>query len=86
MCQAPIKMLKEHTNTKNLKVYSSKECRKISQRWITYVANTAILELRIFSGRYHFRLRVFALTSEYFYWWHWRVLPKVLQGKWCQDL
>ena len=31
-----------------------------------YVANTAILNLRIFSGKYHFRLWVFASTGEYF--------------------
>ena len=28
----------------------------------------------------HFRLSVFASTGEYFYCWHQRVLPKVLQG------
>ena len=43
----------------------------------TYVANIAILNLRIFGGRYSFRLWIFASTSEYFYYWHWRVLPKV---------
>ena len=54
---------------------------------IMFVANTAaILKLRIFSGRYHFRLWVFTSTGEYFYYWHWRVLPKVLKGKWFQDL
>ena len=51
-----------------------------------YVANTAILDVRIFIRRYHFRLWVFASTSENFYYWHWRVLPKVSQGKWWQDL
>ena len=51
-----------------------------------YVANTAILKLQIFSGRSHFRLWVFASTSEYFYYWYCWVLPQVLQGKWCQDL
>ena len=40
----------------------------------------------IFSGRDHFRLWAFASTGEYFHYWYWRVLPKVLQGKWCQDL
>ena len=45
-----------------------------------YVANTAILQLRIFSRRYHFKLCVFASTGEYFYYWHRRLLPKVLQG------
>ena len=61
-------------------------CRKTSQTWIMYAANTAILQLRIFSGRYHFRLWVFALTGEYFYYWHWRVLPKLLQGKCVNDV
>ena len=65
---------------------ASKGCRKTNQRWIMYVANSTILELPTSTGRYHFRLRVFASTGEYFYCWHWRVLPKVLQGKWCQDL
>ena len=32
-----------------------------------YVANTAILELPIFSTRYHFRLWIFASTGENFY-------------------
>ena len=97
MCQIPIKMLKQHatpnSSLHNLKIYSSKGCRKTSQRWIyvasyvaTYLANTAIPNIRIFSRRYHFRLQVFALTGEYIYYWHWRVLPSVIQSKWCQDL
>ena len=92
MCQIPVTTLKQHaipnSGLQNLKIYLSKGCRKASQGWIMYVciANTAILKLRIFSGRYHFRLWVFAATGEYFYYWHWRVLPKVLQSKWCQDL
>ena len=64
-----------------LKIYSTKGCSQ-SKMYILYVciyiANTAILKLRIFSGRYHFRLWIFASTSEYFYYWHWRALPKVL--------
>ena len=32
-----------------------------------YVANTAILELRIFSGRCHFRLWDFSSTGDKFY-------------------
>ena len=47
----------------NLKIYSSKGCRKTCQRWIMYVANTIIQKLRIFSGRYHFGLLVFASTG-----------------------
>ena len=38
MCQIPIKMLKQHatpnSSLHNLKIYSSKVCRKTSQRWI----------------------------------------------------
>ena len=60
-----------------------KRVQKISQRWIMCIANIAILELRIFSGRYHFR---FTSTGENFYCWRWLVLPKVSQGKWFQDL
>ena len=63
----------------NLRIYSSKGFRKSSQRWIMNVANTVFLELRIFWGRYHFRLLVFASTGEYFYYWHWRVLPNVFK-------
>ena len=54
-----------------LKIFSSKGYRRTCQKWI--IANTAILELRFFSERYHFKLWVFALTGEYFYCWHWRV-------------
>ena len=90
MWQIPTKILKQHvipnSSLENLKIYSLKGCRKSTQRWILYVANTAILELRIFSGKYHFRLWVFTSTDEKFYCRHWRVLPKVSQGKWCQDL
>ena len=67
MCQIPIKMLKQHatpnSSLQNVKIYSSKGCRKTSQRWIyvasylaTYLTNTAVLNIRIFSRRYHFRL------------------------------
>ena len=43
--------------------------------------NTAILNIQVFSRRYHFRLWVFALTGEYFYYRHRRVLPNVLESK-----
>ena len=40
MCQIPIKMLKQHaipnSSLHNLKIYSSKGCRKTSQRLIIY--------------------------------------------------
>ena len=42
--------------------------RKTGQKCIMYVANTAILKLRIFSGRNHCRLWVFASAGEYFYY------------------
>ena len=51
-----------------------------------YVTNAAILNILVFSWRYHFKLWVFVSTGEYFYYLHWRVLPNVLQSKWCQDL
>ena len=91
-CLISIKMFNQHAVTNsslhNLKIYSSKGCRKTSQkcktsqrcRWI-YLANKAILNIRIFSRKYHFRLWVFASTGEYFYCWHWRVLRDVLQSK-----
>ena len=67
MCHIPINMWKQHasqnTSLHNLKICSSKGCRKNSQRWIyvasyiaTYLANTAVVNIRIFSRRYHFRL------------------------------
>ena len=65
----PNQMLKQHvipnSILQNLKIFSSKGCRK---RWIVcmYQANTAILNIRIFSRRYYFRLWAFALTGEYF--------------------
>ena len=83
-------MLKQHaipsTSLQNLNIYWSKGSKKSSQRWIMYVADIAILKFQIFDGRYHFGLWDFASASEYFYYWHWRVLPKVLQSKWSQDL
>ena len=62
ICQIPIKMSKQeatlNSSLHNLKIYLSKGCRKTSQRWIIcmYLANTAVLNIRIFSRRYHFRL------------------------------
>ena len=38
----------------------------------------------IFSGRYHFRLRVFTSNSQCFSCWHSGALFKALQVKWCQ--
>ena len=88
MCEIAIKKLKQHaipnSSLQNVKIYSLKKCRKASQKWIImYVANTAIVKLQIFSGRYHFRLWFLVSSVECFYYWHWGVLPKVLQGKWC---
>ena len=65
ICQIPITLLKQHANPNsglhNLKIYSSKGCRKTGERWIytyvvTYLDNTAVLNIRIFSRTYHFRL------------------------------
>ena len=81
----PIPMFKqEATQTSslhNLKISLSKRCIKTSQRWIyvarlpatSYRANTAILNIRIFSKRYHFRLKVFASTGECISYWYWQV-------------
>ena len=83
-------MLKQHaipnSSSHKLKIYSSKGCRKKLVKDELYVftyslANTAILDIRIFNRRYHFRLWVFASTGEYFYYWHCRVLPNKLQSK-----
>ena len=83
--QIPIKMLKKHaisnSSFQNLKIYLSKRCRKTSQRWIMYVDNTAIPELRIFSGRKYFRLSVFASTGEYVYCWG--IHFALCAHKWC---
>ena len=45
---------------KFIKIYSSKECIKTCHT----VANTAVLNIRILSRRYHFRLKVFTSTGE----------------------
>ena len=88
ICQIPIKILKQYaipnSSLQNLNIFSSKGYQKTSQKWIMYVANTAILEFQFFSERCHFRLWVFASTGEYFYCWHWRV--PIMQSTWCQDL
>ena len=62
-CQIPNKMLRQeatpNSSLHNLKICLSKWCRKTSQRWIyvaTYQANTAILNIRISSRRYHLSL------------------------------
>ena len=85
MCQMPIKLLKQeatpNSSLHNLKISLSKRCIKTSQRWIyvarlsatSYRANTAILNIRIFSKRYHFRLKVFASTGECISYWYWQV-------------
>ena len=47
MCQIPMKMLKQHaipnSSLQNLKIYSSKGCRKASQKRIMYFANSKIV-------------------------------------------
>ena len=58
------------SSLQNLKIFSAKGYWKTSQKWIMYAASTAILELRFFSERYHFRLWVFPSTGEYFNCWH----------------
>ena len=66
ICQVPIKMLKQHATPNsrlhNLKIYSSKGCRKTSQKWIvlcTYLASTAI---QVFS-------RTYQIMGFCFDWW-----------------
>ena len=68
MCQIPIKILKQeatpNSSLHNLKIYLSNGGKKLVKdeyMWLanyvaTYLANTAILNIRIFSRRYHFRL------------------------------
>ena len=73
MCQISIQILKQYAipnlGLQSSKIYSSKGySRKTKDRWTMYVAETAILKLRILSGRYHFRLFFFASTDEYFYY------------------
>ena len=75
MCQSPIKMWKQHaipnSNLHDLKkdLFTKrlqKNYSKMNDYKCTYeyLANTAILNIRIFSRRYHFRLWFFASTSE----------------------
>ena len=75
MCQIPIKMLKQHaipaSILRNLKIYSSKGCRILVKDELyktMYLANTVVLDIRVFSRRYYFRLWVFASAREYFYY------------------
>ena len=65
ICQIQIKVLKQHANPNsslhNLKIYSSKGCRKTSKDELyvaMYLTNTAVLNIPIFSRKYHFRLQV----------------------------
>ena len=81
MCQIPIKMLRKHgtpnSSLHKIKIYSSKECKKLAKvfdkdeyvQLASYLANTAVLNVRIFSRRYHFGLQVFASTGEYIYYY-----------------
>ena len=50
--------------------------------YVLCIANTAILNIWICSWWYNFRLQVFASTGKCFYYWHWPVLPNVVQSKW----
>ena len=55
---------------------------KMNYMYVHYnvpLANRAILNILVFSRKDLFRLWVFALTGEQFYYWHCRVLPNVLQ-------
>ena len=62
MCQISIKMLKQHAISNSilhiLNIFHQKGAEKTSHRWIRcmYLCNTAILNNRFFSRRYHFRL------------------------------
>ena len=92
MYQIPMKILKHH-EIPNLihrtwRFIPQKGAEKLikDDGWIMQIVKIAILKLRIFSVRYHFRLLAFASTSEYFYCWHREILPKMLRGKWCQVL
>ena len=62
-CQIPIKMLKQssipNSSLNKLKIYSSKGADELC---MYHLANTPILNLRIFSGS----LQVFTSTVEYF--------------------
>ena len=65
MCQIPIKMLKQHaipnSSLRNLKIYSSKGCRKTGN-W--YVANTAILAKYL-----NFQLKISLQIMGFFFDW-----------------
>ena len=81
ICQTLIKILKQYaipnSSLQNLKIFSSKGYRKTSQKWIMYVANTAILELRFFSERYHFRI-LLLLTLKSTHYLRYKILRFVL--------
>ena len=76
MRQILIKMLKQHaipnSSLHKQRFIHQKGAEKLVKDELyvfTYcLANTAILDIRIFNRRYHFRLWVFASTGEYFYY------------------
>ena len=69
MCQIPIKMLKQHgirnASLQNVKIYSSKGCRKTSQN--SKITNTAILNFEILAEDITSDYGFFPSTCEYFY-------------------
>ena len=83
MCEIPIKMLKQHAIPNsvlhNLKIYSSKGCRKTSQIKVKMnLLTPVILNIRIFSRRYF----EFLLDTDEYY----RICYKVNNAKTFKNL
>ena len=105
-CQILIKIVKQqatqNSSLDDLKIYSSKACRKTSQIWIyvasynyvaTYLQPTPTTCKHSSSKYSDFQQQMsLQIIGFCFDWWiHFlltlmSILPSVLQSKWCQDL
>ena len=73
-------VMQEQTQVNKSKDLCLKITDKLPKERLMYV-NSNSTTLKFQRKRYYFRLWVLAFSSEWFYRWHWRVLPKVLQCK-----
>ena len=79
-------VMQEDAQVNKAERFMFEQYRQTSKRKINVrnVSKSKALEFQ--RKRYHFRLWVFAFNSKCLYCWHWRVLQKVLQCKWCKRL
>ena len=82
MCQIPIKMLKQYATPNSrlhkLKIYSSKGCRKTSQRWIYVASQLPLLSSHSSSKYSNFQPKISLQTIGFcFDWWIAHLLLRV---------